>query len=540
MARKRRHVGIDLGTTYSTIAYLDDGGQVVVVPNRHGSLLTPSVVLYDRAGTVVVGQEAKAAAAFEPERVVECVKRDMGQDCLTRPVPGPSLRPEEVSAAILRRLKDDFESQVGPISDAVITVPAYFDDIRRKATCEAGQIAGLTVSAVLNEPVAAAMAFSLRETLARAGPRRLSTGEVFVEIARAQTVLVFDLGGGTFDVTIVRSDGREFTTLATDGNVRLGGKDWDDCIIRHLAERISQQPAVDFSKDPAARAELAEVAERAKRALSDRPSTPVRVRVGGRPFSCELDRATFDELTADLLAHTELTTELVIEQAALTWTNIDKVLLVGGSTKMPQVSRMLRKVTGKEPDASLAADLAVSQGAAIYSAMLAAKRAPRDQEGVPVEELPFDGEVLTTLDSLDVRHVNSHSLGVVARNRAGRKINSILIRKNTPIPHAVVKTFGLEMKGQTTVRVTILEGEAEDPSACSVVGKCLVSDLPPGLPRGAPVRITCRYDTDGRIHVEARDMVSQRVARAEIQRTHGLSTERMSELTESVARLVIE
>ncbi len=539
MDRIPRCVGIDLGTTYSAIAYLDEAGRAVTVPNRHGELITPSVVLFEKDGTVVVGQEAKAAAPLEPDRVVECVKRDMGQDQLSRPVPGMNLTPEEVSALILKRLKQDFEDQVGPIRGAVITVPAYFDDGRRKATRDAGEIAGLNVVAILNEPVAAALAFALQAVLASAGTGK-RRDDLLANLLKPQTSLVFDLGGGTFDVTIVRSDGYRVDTVVTDGSVRLGGKDWDDRIIDYLVQCFVAEHGIDPRGDPVAMADLRVAAERAKHSLSTRTPVPLPVQVAGKRLSTRLERAKLEELTADLLAQTQLTTELIIEQAGLTWNVIDNVLPTGGSTKMPMVRRMLQQVTGKAPNTALPPDLAVAQGAAIYAAMLAAQRARSAEAGGPVEELPYEGEVLATLDEIEVHHVNSHSLGVVARDAKGDLINAVLIKKNSPIPRATVRTFGLETRNETFVRVTVLEGEARDPHACTVVGEFIVRGLPPGLPRGAPIQVTCRYDGDGRIHVEAKEPVSQQAGQMEIHRAHGLTPQRIQGLSQSVSQLVIE
>ncbi|MBN2447662.1 MAG: Hsp70 family protein [Phycisphaerae bacterium] len=539
MQTPARSVGIDLGTTFSAIAYLDERGEIICVPNRHGDLLTPSVVLYEQGGSVVVGREAKEAAVFEPDRVVECVKRDMGEDHISQPVAGVELTPEQVSAVILRRLAQDYERHVGPIQDVVITVPAYFDDTRRKATIDSGKIAGLSVSAILNEPVAAAMAASLRETLVRAGSNRPDTSAALDQILKPQTTLVYDLGGGTFDVTVVRSDGSNIETIVTAGSARLGGKDWDDRIIKHLIQRFRDEHGLDVLRDPLAMADIRAAAERAKLALTDRLATPIRARAAGKRLTQEMTRKEFEELTADLLAQTQLTTELIIEEADLSWNDIDRVLIVGGSTRMPMISRMLQEVTGRRPDASLQADLAVAQGAAIYAAMHAAGRAKSDASDCETIELPYEGEVLTTLESIEVQHVNSHSLGVVARNRAGEKINSTLIKKNTPIPASKAKVYGLETRGQTSIRVVILEGEAKDPTACTVIGECCVTGLPEGLPRGAPIRITCRYDVDGRIHVEAQEMVSGNTARTQINREHGLTRERVDSLANSMAKIVI-
>lgn len=530
---KAHWVGIDLGTTYSAIAYVDESGRVETVGNREGDLITPSVVLFEADGTVVVGRTAKEAARVEPERVIQHAKRDMGLESVGQAIDGRVFRPEEVSGIVLRRLQEDFEGAVGGVAGSVITVPAYFDDGRRGATRAAGEIAGLPVAAIVNEPVAAALAYAMKDVLAEVGGKGVGRG-VVERVFQPQTVLVFDLGGGTFDVSIVRCDGERFETLVTDGNVRLGGTDWDERLTEWLMERFREEHGVDAGADATSVAELRAVAESLKLGLTARGSVPITAALGGKRLSQRLTRAVFAELTADLLAQTQLTTELIIEEAQLGWDQIDKVLLVGGSTRMPMVREMLSAVTGREPDASLAADLAVAQGAAIYAGILAVRG------GGGSGEAGYSEGVRARLGSAVVRQVNAHSLGVVARNRAGAQINSVLIPKNSALPRAVAKTYGLETAGSQEVAITVLEGEARDPGACAVVGEFVVRDLPAGLPARSPIRITCRYDEDGRIHVEATEMVSGNAARVEIQGAPGLRRERIDSLREGVGKLVIE
>src|SRR5262245_58467274 len=323
-------VGIDLGTTFSAIATLDERGQPVTLPNRDGDMLTPSAIYLDD-GTAVVGQAALDVSLEQPDRVSSLVKRRMGHPDLGRPVAGREFRPETLSAVILRKLVQDATLRIGPVKGAVITVPAYFDDTRRKATKDAGRIAGLEVLDILDEPTAAALAYSFQPPLPLHGtppPAPILPDE-------QRSVLVYDLGGGTFGVTIVRLSHQRFETVAIEGDVRLGGKDWDDRIIDHVAGQFIKQHASDPRKDEQSLAALRAAAERAKRMLSKLPQTTITCTHVGQRLTVPLTRAEFEALTSDLLARTRLTTQQVVRQAGLSWDQVDRVLLVGGSTHMP-------------------------------------------------------------------------------------------------------------------------------------------------------------------------------------------------------------
>src|SRR5262245_46957440 len=306
-------VGIDLGTTFSAVATLDDRGQPVTLPNRDGDMLTPSAVFLD-GDTVVVGQAALDIALEQPDKVATLVKRHMGQTSFGRPVAGREFRPETLSALILRKLVRDAEVRIGPIDKAVITVPAYFDDTRRKATQDAGRIAGLNVLDVLDEPTAAALAYSFQPPHGSGdlAPDHVLPGE-------QRTVLVYDLGGGTFDVTLVRLSQRRFQTLAIEGDVRLGGKDWDDRIADYVAAKFQEQHGEDPRTDPQSLTALAAAAERAKRTLSKLNQTNITCTHGGKVLTVPLTRAEFEALTRDLLTRTRLTTQQVLRQAGLGW-----------------------------------------------------------------------------------------------------------------------------------------------------------------------------------------------------------------------------
>ncbi len=363
-------VGIDLGTTYSLIAHVDAQGRPCCIPNGSGDLLTPSVVLFDEDATVV-GKEAILASTMEPDRVAACVKRDMGAKVYRKKVAGEFLPPEVISSLILKSLNGDAERKLGPIRRAVITVPAYFEETRRRATMDAGRLAGLEVLDIINEPTAAAIAYGY------------SLGfldrDCNLTADHPLRVLVYDLGGGTFDVTIVEIQGKHFKALATDGDVCLGGKDWDEKLMEIAAQRFRQQVREDPRDNPVSLQELSLAAEAAKRTLTERKRAALFVNHLGSRLKVEVSREEFEDVTAPLLERTRLTSELVVRQAGLTWQALDRVLLVGGSTRMPMVPRMLEQLTGKVPDRSISVDEAVAHGAALYAVMLAATQGPGDR-----------------------------------------------------------------------------------------------------------------------------------------------------------------
>jgi molecular chaperone DnaK len=488
-------VGIDLGTTFSAIAALDEFGRPVTIPNRDGELLTPSAVLI-ADGEVVVGQPALDVSLEQPDRVATLIKRHMGQPDLGRSVAGRQFRPETLSAIILRKLVQDAESRLGPIQRAVITVPAYFDDTRRKATHDAGRIAGLEVLDILDEPSAAALAYASQSPPAAAG-------------GNSTTVLVYDLGGGTFDVTLVRLAHRHFQTLSIEGDVQLGGKDWDDRIIAHVAERFREQHGLDPRTDLQSLVLLQAAAERAKRTLSRLPQTSITCTHAGRVLTVPISREQFETMTRDLLMRTRLTVQQVLREANLGWEAVDRILLVGGSTHMPMTSAMLRELSGQEPDHSLAVSEVVARGAARHA-------------GIVISRKPNEPDAREDLANVVEINVTAHSLGVEVRHE-GRKINDILIAKNTQLPASAGRVYRTTKQGQKRVRVGILQGEAHQAEACISIGECWIDQLPPNLPAGSPVEVRCGCAANGLVEVLATDQTSGRAARAQIHRTGGLS-----------------
>ncbi|HVK17707.1 MAG TPA: Hsp70 family protein [Fimbriiglobus sp.] len=511
-------VGIDLGTTFCAVATLDEKGRPVTVPNRDGEVLTPSAVYLTDDGQAVVGQPAMDVSLEQPDRVATLIKRRMGYPEYGRPVAGKSLRPETLSAVILRKLVQDAELQLGPVTQAVITVPAYFDDTRRKATMDAGRIAGLDVLDILDEPSAAALASALQQNpgadLPADAPR---------------TVLVYDLGGGTFDVTLVKLGRKRFQTLAIEGDVRLGGKDWDDRLVNHVAELFRQQFSADPREDPQSLAMLQAAAERAKRTLSKVDQASITCAHDGHKMTVPVTKAEFENLTRDLLLRTRLTAQHVVEEAGTTWDQVDRVLLVGGSTHMPMTARMLRELTGREPDRSLAVSEVVARGAAVHAGIVLARRAKEAGQAPSLDPL---GDVVEI-------SVNAHSLGVEVR-KGDERINDRLIPKNTQLPASATRTYFTVADNQSKVRVRVLQGEAHQAEACIPVGECWVYGLPPQLPKGSRVEVRCGVAANGRIEVTARDQTSGKSATAEIHRQGGLEEDDLRREADWVKGLKIQ
>ena len=490
-------IGIDLGTTYSVVAALNDQSQPYSIANYDGEFITPTAILVDNGG-IVIGQEAVRASVIEPTRFADCFKRDMGASVYRRGLQGIEVPPQVLNAFVLRQLKEDAEREIGPVSKAVITVPAFFDEARRQATQDAGKIAGLEVLDIINEPTAAALAYGFRSGLLR---------QHIGEEGQPSRVLVYDLGGGTFDVTILEISGKTYRTLATDGDVQLGGKDFDERIVEYLCKAFIEEHGIDARSNPEDAAQLWIDAEKAKRTLSKRTKTSVVVASAGVRSRVDLDRDSFEELTCDLLVRTETTTSLVVRQAGLKWDDIDRVLLVGGSSRMPAVAAMLERLTGIAPDRSMQPDEAVAHGAAIHANNLAGAK---------------DGQA----PACQLINVNSHSLGVRGIDKLTKRlVNGIMIPKNTPLPCGISKTFRTSQADQKSVRVVVLEGESHQPSECIELGECVIRGLPAGMSEGSKVEVTYRYSADGRLTVSAKACETRQSARVEIVRKNIMELE---------------
>jgi molecular chaperone DnaK len=381
-----RPVGIDLGTTYSSIAFLDDDGDPQTVLNEFGKDVTPSAVYLKPDRSIVVGEKALEARRLRPDRVAVNFKRDMGERLYHETVGGKEFSPEALSALVIKKLAKDAAERVEQVTGAVITVPAYFGDAKRKATQDAGRIAGLRVLDIINEPTAAALANAFQNFVLRGGDK--TSLEVAQIATRApSTTLVYDLGGGTFDVTIIRIDSNDFEVVATGGEIRLGGVDFDNRLVDYFCDEHQRRFGVDPRDTPESLEKIRATCELAKIALSNHEQTIIVGEHLGKTLQLPLSRTRFEQLTADLLARTQISTEMLLEDALLTWDKIDNILLVGGSSRMPRVARMLADISGKMPEMAVAPQQIVAYGAAIHAAILALeldhKPAPRRTPAAP-------------------------------------------------------------------------------------------------------------------------------------------------------------
>ncbi|GJM74630.1 hypothetical protein HMSSN036_68460 [Paenibacillus macerans] len=437
-------IGIDLGTTNSCVAVME-GGEAVVIPNPEGGRTTPSVVGFKKDGERIVGETAKRQAITNPDRTIISIKRHMGTNH-KEAIDGKEFTPQEISAIILQKLKSDAEAYLGqPVTQAVITVPAYFNDSQRQATKDAGKIAGLEVLRIVNEPTAAALAYGL-------------------EKAEDQTILVYDLGGGTFDVSILELGDGFFEVKATSGDNHLGGDDFDQKIIDYLVEEFKKDQGIDLSKDKAAVQRLKDAAEKAKKELSGVLTTTISLPfitvVDGVPQHLEvnLTRAKFEELTADLVERTLGPTRRALSDAGLTSADIDKIVLVGGSTRIPAVQEAIKKLTGKEPHKGVNPDEVVALGAAV-------------QAGV----LTGDVKDVVLLD------VTPLSLGIETAGGVFTK----MIERNTTIPTSKSQVFSTYADNQPSVEIHVLQGEREMAAGNKTLGRFILGDIPLA-PRGVP------------------------------------------------------
>lgn len=468
-------IGIDLGTTFSAVATVGSDGKAEIITNRDGERTTPSVVMFED-GAVVVGEQAKENSVVDPYSVCQFVKRQMGKKAFSFDVSmNEKYTAEEVSAMILKRLKEDAEAAIGETaSGAVITVPAYFDDAQRKATQDAGEIAGLNVLGIINEPTAAAIAYC--------------HGQANTD----GNVMVYDLGGGTFDITIMKlSDNLgKVDILATTGNRNLGGFDFDNAIISKVIDEFSSQYGIDLEDDDTACQDLRIKAENAKKALSSRPKASISIVSQGKAAKVEITREEFEEMIKGYLDSTRASMEIAMDDANLKWSDISKIILVGGSTRVPAVQKMIKDVTGIEPSHELNPDEAVAIGAAYYVDSMNSKNT---------------GETAKAEKVIEVTDVNSHSLGVIVHNDNNEAFASFILNRNTPLPASGEDTYYTHDEGQTQLYLQVVEGEDEDPDYDTIIGTTMLKLTP--RPQGSPIGVSMQYDVNGIIHVRVKDLI---------------------------------
>lgn len=523
MKRKFDTVGIDLGTTFSAIAYIDEHGDPRVVHNPDGHRpVLPSVIFFD-GEEVIVGDNALTNAHVYPDQVAQLFKRKMGDaDAHFTDAQQKTYAPETLSALILKKLVAMAEPEIGEVTKAVITVPAFFNEKRRAATEQAGRIAGLEIVGVLNEPSAALVAYGLHTAV------------------EEKFYVVYDLGGGTFDVTVMRVGNKRIQELATGGNRELGGVDFDELLVNYVADEFVKAAGADPRDDAISYQTLVSDCRNAKQQLSELRRTTVQCCHAGRTHRVEVTREQFEKITKKLLSRTELTIESCLADAELSWDKIDAVMLVGGSTHMPMVRNMVQRISGLEPMTSVNSEMAVAMGAAIYAGVLdtshgtpiAEPSSPEIEEEQTISddssEFPIVDEIIDEdnidtdedgesedLETVELRLVNSHGVGVFAK-KGNEKSNFVMIPKNSQLPSATTRLFKTSKDGMSEIRVKISEGDTEHVDACEILGTCVLGPLPQKLRKGALIELQLGYSKDGRVRVTALCKTTQTTVQAEI------------------------
>jgi molecular chaperone DnaK len=516
-------LGIDLGTTNSAMAVVNQHGVPEIIPNREGEYITPSAIFFD-GGEAVVGRVAKRSSALDPKNSVQNVKREMGSKAWRfYPTAGGEYSPEAISSLILRRLKEDAETIRGEtFTHAVISVPAYFADPERQATQDAAELAGFTPVRIINEPTAAALAFGLESD------------------SKEELVVVYDLGGGTFDASILKITPDDLIVLGTGGDRGLGGVDWDNAIMEWLDDQFvagGGQTMLAEDGDPSMLADLRDKAETAKHTLSQMRQTKIVLSSGDSHQTIALTRETLEEITSDLLARTETRMEIVLEEAGLRWPDVSKLLLVGGSTKMPAVSEMLKRVSGLTPSHEVHPDEAVALGAAVQAAIVAKTMEPGpDDKGTANAGLGPDE---TGVREVTITDVTAHSLGVVVLDEKGQPYNKIVIDRGTQLPTRDEITTYTVKENQTSWTMQITQGEDRELRFVVVIGEGEIQyDTP--KPRGYPILLRVSYDVDGLIHAHVFDGNTHApFGELQIKRESNLTNEQLAQMKSNLGGLTL-
>lgn len=498
-------IGIDLGTTNSAAAYIDKDGNPQILENRDGERVTPSVIIFED-GIPLVGSMAKSNSISDPYNVVQFVKRQLGNKSFKfAKEDGEELTTEELSAIILKRIKEDSESILGEaVEKAVITVPAYFDDAQRKATKDAGEIAGLEVIKIINEPTAAALAYGI------------------IKSDETQNIVVYDLGGGTFDVTVMKISKDEIEIKATGGDKNLGGFDFDNCIIEYVINKIEEEHEIDLYDDDIALQDLREKAEAAKKMLSSRAKAMISIVSQGKAIKVDITKEMFEGMIRPLINRTMLIMNNVIEDSGLSNGEINKILLVGGSTRIKSVEEAIERELGIKPSREVNPDEVVAIGAAYQGYIL--------NDEIPTENKKVNHKIYD---------VNSHSLGVIVTNEKNQEYNQIILKKNTKLPSEASEEFSTMYDNQEHILLRITEGEDEDIEYVNVIGKVEIKLKK--RPKGSPIKVVISYDNNSIIHVNVIDLIdNDDLGEMKINRTSNLSEEDIIEKRENISKMIVE
>lgn len=513
-------VGIDLGTTYSCIAYLNEHGEPITIPNKDGELSTPSVVLFED-DHVVVGTEAMRNSIRHPDRVVVHAKRYMNNPGHRWKILGKTYSPIDISTIILKSMLDTAREKIGDIDRAVITVPAQFSDVQRQATAEAGKRAGLKQVDIINEPVAAALCFVLG-----------TEGIWFTELATAQTIMVVDLGGGTFDLSLVRYQKNEVRVIASGGDLQLGGLDWNRALEVAIAKQFQKEFSVDPLKDRESAQALALEAEQTKRSLSVRPKAALTCASGGQRKTYQVELEQFERLTRDLVDRMKDLTLDLLKENGMGWAKVDVVLTTGGSSRMPMVRSLFKELSGRTLNTSLSPDQSIAHGATYYAGML-------------LTNSTFAKSILNPTAAARLAQFKQHSatarsLGVLIRDsQTQSRVPHYILPANTPLPVSVSQIYGTVSANQRKVHLRIVESGTAADSQYVELGTCQIEPLPENLPAETEIEVTISYDEQARVHVNAKVLKTGQVAQTEIVRPENLVVRTLSEDAEDRTEVAV-